>query len=615
MCLLSLTHGKTRACGHGPGCPPSGLENTQEEAENGLLKPHGEVKLPSTEEVLYRGVTQWQQRGVDRVALPEDGCDQEEVVSNRKTSSCDENESNEGRNAACFVSEGRDGQEFLYSKEKAQRQTRDPGVGAEPETSVGVQINTEQKSKEPVHDQIKREGADKVENGSSHVLGYFAGKLSEAYRDAGKRLQDTRHVIRNVGVGEMKVLLSQYATMVSKELPLLHRLQLPPKPEPCVLAEDKILLKVSKECSFSLPQNLDTPRGSGWPEGSVASLKHRRPEVFHQRLVQLPPALSQLQTFSSQEILEKLESLAPQIRKLKLQNIFWLNAANSRQPRPQPGCLLLFEKDLVVVSTGADSDDTLVIFHHYNLQEIKEIQVSLAGQHVRLMGCTEGIVLVVFTHSKELTQELCKAFLKTLAPETLSEWTEAHPLLTDDLMVLSLDWTARVPDVSLDNGLHLTSRFKRVLADLLYIVHGNMSGPDKPSLADICPLLYTSVKVKSSTRVHQDAIVQLLLTDTHVALLQEDGVFHPVPRGSSFVPVQPQFQGLELRPRSDIRCLTVRQSDNCLVVDVVFKTHPPTAGDKMAVGRGSDEGYPCDSWRLCFGSPSEAVMLVRHLCT
>uniref|UniRef100_UPI0037E8A469 uncharacterized protein n=1 Tax=Semicossyphus pulcher TaxID=241346 RepID=UPI0037E8A469 len=307
----------------------------------------------------------------------------------------------------------------------------------------------------------------------------------------------------------------------------------------------------------------------------------------------------------------------------KLLSIFWLKTANKRQPVPKPGCLLLSGSDMIVLSSETNFDYSLSVFHHFNLLEIRKVQISLAGQHVRLIGCTEDTVLAVFTHSKELTQEFCRALLKTLSPEKFFEGNEDHPLLSGDLMVLSLDWTSSVPDIVLDSGLHVTSRFKRVLADLLYIVHGNMEGPGKPSLANVFPLLYTSVKVVNSTRVHQDAIFQFLLTDTHVALLREDGVFHPVPRGTSLVPSQPQFQGLELRRRSDIRCVLVRQKDNWLVVEISFTTHKVQAQEKNVISSHgsaevpsvSDHGSKCDSWKLSFGCTSEAVTLINHLCT
>ncbi|XP_040001579.1 kinesin-like protein KIF16B isoform X3 [Xiphias gladius] len=645
-------------------------ENTSEEPENVLLNLHGKEKLESTTALLIEkevphkdGGTNTGWQGGANIPLGEVGqavCEPDRCSTRQDKLFCinlantdrfDENKNisdksrNDSPDDVKNVEDGTkellvNGRSYSYSKEKVKHPTCDAGIVEDVELSsykstksqnfVNVYITSKQKSKESVNGHIKQEidaEGEKVVSNRSYVLGYFAGKLSEAYKDAGRRLQGTRDIIRNVGVGDMKIVLSQYMTMMSKELPLIHRKQLKPQPETCVHAENKVrLVDLSRDCALSLPQNTgrtDIQGVSGWPVGSVSSFKDTSPEVFHQRLVELPPALSQLQTFSSLEMLEKLESLSSQIQVGKLLSIFWLKTANSKQSTPKPGCLLLSEKDITVVSASTDSEGTMSIFHHSNLLEIKEVQISLAGQHVRLIGCTEDTVLAVYTHSKELTQEFCKALLKALAPEKFSEGTETHPLLSDDLMVLSLDWTSRVPDLILDSGLHITSRFKRVLADLLYIVHGNMDGPGKPSLADVCPLLYTSVKVKNSTRVHQDTIFQFLLTDTHVALLREDGVFHPVPRGSSLVPVQPQFQGLELRKRSDIRCLLVRQNDNCLVVDITFTTQKPQTQEKrVESGLGSAEvpstsGYShqCDSWKLSFGCTSEAMILINHLCT
>lgn len=41
-------------------------------------------------------------------------------------------------------------------------------------------------------------------------------------------------------------------------------------------------------------------------------------------------------------------------------------------------------------------------------------------------------------------------------------------------MELSLDWTAQVPDLVLDAGPRVSGHFHKTLADLVYILHGNM---------------------------------------------------------------------------------------------------------------------------------------------
>ncbi|KAM4749986.1 uncharacterized protein FYW61_016247 [Anableps anableps] len=453
----------------------------------------------------------------------------------------------------------------------------------------------------------KDSSRDLSETNTSHVLGYFTGKLSDAYKDAERRLQGTRDFILNVGVNDMKYAVSQYV-LRSRDLPLIQPTKLH-----SVLENKVTLVDLS-----------NTSQGFGLNAMSVSSIRNVgtedcRPEEFYQGLIELPPALTQLRGLSTQQIMEKTESLSPQRLVETILSIFWLRAASFEQPSPKPACLLLSEQGLTVVSADKDSPDTLSLFHHFDLMEIREVQISLSGQHVRLIGSSEDSVLAVFTHNQELTQDFCKTILKARCPETFSETAKTHPLLSEDLMALSLDWASRVPDIISDSGLNVTSRFKRVLADLLYIVHGNMDGPNKPSLADVCPLLYTSVRVTSSTRLHQDCLFQFLLTDTHIALLQEDGVFHPVPRGSSQVPIQPQFQGLKLRRRSDIRCLLVRRNETCFDVDVVFTNRNQQTPKRKAELRRSSVDVPssshlCDSWKLRFGCSSEAQMLINHLC-
>uniref|UniRef100_A0A8C7RBP3 Kinesin family member 16Ba n=1 Tax=Oncorhynchus mykiss TaxID=8022 RepID=A0A8C7RBP3_ONCMY len=261
------------------------------------------------------------------------------------------------------------------------------------------------------------------------------------------------------------------------------------------------------------------------------------------------------------------------------------------------------------------------------LQKLNRINgdknIDFAGQHVRLLGSTEDTILVIFTHSRELTQELCCTLLKILAPAEVQEGPGAHPLLRGDLSRLSLDWRSHVPDLLLDCGLCVTSRFKRIMADLLYILHGNMEGPNKPSLADIHLLLYTSIKVENYSTSRQDVLCQFFLTDNHIGLVQEDAVFHPVPRGSTLVPIQPQFQGVELRRRSDIRCVLVRHSDRCMVLDIAFSTtHKGLIETKRKTRKGvaivpfpSDCRPPADSWKLTFSSTSDAAILINHLST
>lgn len=526
--------------------------------------------------------------------------------ANTKTSRLDENENvTEGRRDDSAPADG--GERVVFSDSHSNKQASD----------VEPALARAKKSKESANARIKGERAAEAEvrwsgrsgrmyGDLSVYLGSLPGKLGEVCRDAGNRLSDTR-----------SVLLSQYETFMSKELPLICRVHLQPEPEPepepCTAAENKVtLFDLTTDRVLGLSQNCGGTAMAGvagLPTGSVFSLRDSGPERFCQRLVELPPALARLQLLSPHEIQETVESLAPHMQVGKvLQSIFWLETANRTEPVPKARCLVLTELDLVVVS--ADSEDTLAVSHHFSLSELKEVQIGLAGQHVRVMGCSEDTVLSVFTHSKDLTREFCRALLRILAPARFCEGTEGHALLSQDLMVLSLDWTSTVPDIVLDCGLRVTCRFKRVLADLLYIVHGNMAGSSIRCLADVRPLLYTSVKLNDST---QD-IFQFLLTDTHVALVLEDGVFYPLPRGSRLVPVQPPFQALKLRRRSDIRCLLVRRSDDCLLIEIIF-TKQKAQKKKAAPRRASaDVLHVSDSWKLSFGCTSDAVTLINRVC-
>ncbi|KPP74275.1 hypothetical protein Z043_106575, partial [Scleropages formosus] len=210
----------------------------------------------------------------------------------------------------------------------------------------------------------------------------------------------------------------------------------------------------------------------------------------------------------------------------------------------------------------------LAVFHQLQLQRIREVHVGFAGQHVRVLGTTEHTIFTMYTYSKQLTQGLCQALLRGLSPKA-EELSRRHPLLQGDLMELSLNWKAYIPDLCLNSRLRLSSQFKRALADLVYFLHGNMK--EKPSLADVHLLLYTSVRVKVSPHPRPHAISWLLLTDTHVGLVQEDGVFHPTPRSITLMPKQAHFEQVALRELLDVRCVLVADRDSFITVDVVFK--------------------------------------------
>ncbi|XP_062303966.1 kinesin-like protein KIF16B isoform X4 [Osmerus eperlanus] len=456
-----------------------------------------------------------------------------------------------------------------------------------------------------------------------YILGYFAGKLTAVYKDAGKCLQSTQKIIRQVRQRDANRLISSYLTMVGREP---QQLQLELEPKSSNGAKEVSFANLADCDILNSSDNIGVLSGQStnrWPQGSVLSGKIGNPEVLFQKLVQFPECLLELQSLPLLEMLQHLNRLLPQVAATsgQLLGIYWLRIANFKRPTSQPGCLLLFETELYAISSrmGFNEDDqALEVFHKSSLLDIQEIQVSFAGQLVRFIGSSEETLLVAFTHNKDLTQTLCRTFHNIFKVSKGVEGTSAHPLLQEDLMSLSLDWRSHVPDLLLSNQLRITSRFKKDHADLLYILHGNMEGSGKPSLADICLLLYTCVKIEDSSNQSQDDLSQFILTDTHVGLLQEESVFHAVPQGSDLVPIQSQYRGIELRRRSDIRCLLVRQNDNCMVVDILYSKACKLQAETKSKDEVSDPLYGgriADSWKLKFGCISEAMILINNLST
>lgn len=191
-----------------------------------------------------------------------------------------------------------------------------------------------------------------------------------------------QELIQNVSVVDMKGIFLQYATKVSRELPLLHRLQPQHLAEP---PNNKSLNDGSKGNVPDVPRVSrvpDLPGISMWPRGSLWFVRNTSLEVFCEKLVQLPPVLSQMTSLSSQELLRQLQPLVPQLSLCKLLANLLAETAGRQAPVQKPGCLLLSEKDVVVLSSKESSQ--VLSVDHFNLGEV---QISLAGQHVRLLGC------------------------------------------------------------------------------------------------------------------------------------------------------------------------------------------------------------------------------------
>lgn len=342
-------------------------------------------------------------------------------------------------------------------------------------------------------------------------------------------------------------------------------------------------------------------------ERTISGLEHREDVLFfRQTLITFPPPLLELQSLPLPDLLDVLQSstatTALVLVPSKVSVLYWLSVANRGHAKPRPALLILAEAALYALT--ADSG-LPVLFHHLPLSELTEVRVGVAGLTVRLMGTAPDSALAVYTHSQELTKELCFSVLAAARPQDRRRVSE-HPLMADDLMALSLDWRSHVPELQLGTGLRLCSHFQKSLADLAYLIHCNVAD-DRLSLGDVHVLLYTSVGVCDG---EVTPVAQFFLTDTHLGLLQEDVVLG---QGS-----QPPFHDLALRRCSDVRCVLVHDEDEggAVRLDVVLaRGHNPASATEAATPsvHVSDSSLRAEVWKLTFSCSSEAASLINHL--
>lgn len=342
-------------------------------------------------------------------------------------------------------------------------------------------------------------------------------------------------------------------------------------------------------------------------------------QIFNQTLIEFPDVLSNLQTWPLPKIMDALQSVISTsvLRSQKIVALYWLNVAKCSQPEPCPALVILMETGFYTLTTDSGR---LVLFHHLPLLQLKEVQIGLAGQTLRLMGTTEDSILGVYTHSQKITRELCWATLGVICPG--DSRVSHHPLLQGDLMGMSLNWQVYVPDLLLDAGLRVCCQFQKSLADLVYLLHCNMDQSEKVvSLGEVQILLYTSVGVCMSPSTNTKRLAQLLLTDTHLGLLQEDAVFHPTPCSVTSAPWRPQFNDLTLRLRSDIRGVLICDEDkhgavrlDVILANVKGRSHPEKVTKATTLpARVSDSSPHAEVWKITFSCFAEANCLINHL--
>lgn len=329
-----------------------------------------------------------------------------------------------------------------------------------------------------------------------------------------------------------------------------------------------------------------------------------------QRLIDFPDSLLSLQTLPLPDLVDTLRPVLPALsfssQDQKIVAIYWLSVGKCRQAEPSPALLVLLESSLYAVTIASG---LLVLFCEQPLLELRGVRISLAGQSLALMGAAGDGSLHVYTYSEKLTKELCCAILGVahLGDDGVSQ----HPLLTGDLMQMSLDWTADVADLLLDGGLRVGCNFQKSLVDLSYLLYRNMD-QERIALGDVRCLFYATVAVCLRSRSRR--LAQLVLTDTHLGLLQE------APCSGPAVPCRSRFHDLTLRQRSGVRCVVVHGEDEKAVRLDVILAKRKAGGHQASVTEAAtpsvhilDSSPHAEVWKLTFSCSSEAACLINHL--
>uniref|UniRef100_A0A2K5F931 Kinesin motor domain-containing protein n=1 Tax=Aotus nancymaae TaxID=37293 RepID=A0A2K5F931_AOTNA len=232
------------------------------------------------------------------------------------------------------------------------------------------------------------------------------------------------------------------------------------------------------------------------------------------------------------------------------------------------------------------------------------------------------------TTQRKLKYELCRDLLCVLMPEADAAACADHPLLQQDLVQLSLDCKAEIPELVLPNGVQVSSKFQTTLVDMIYFLHGNME-VNVPSLAEVQLLLYTTVRVMGDSGC--DQCQSLVLLNTHIALVREDRVFYPRTRSLNIPPPGAQFDVIKCHALSKFRCVVVPEKKNISTVELVFlqklrlpvdsrnspSEHLQAAPNVQSFTtpldlQGSQNVTP-EVWKLTLSSQDEALWLISHL--
>lgn len=490
------------------------------------------------------------------------------------------------------------------------------------------------------------ESPRRVSTEGSMGWGYLCHRLSDLYKDTSSHLLQAGtkaiHQARHGGSLWYPSGLTSHLMTFIRRLPFVEHLGLDmplkshwmsseshsfPTAEKAAVA----IRPVESVVPFRAPGLMATEAPGSSP-GSVVRLEAEDAwsSAFTQTLVQFPEQMLTLQECPLKDFLELVACSLPELggNIHEVRGVYWLAAANCTEPDPQPACVLLLPSTLYALVLSHDQLGSMGVFHALPLLQLREIQVGFGGQHIRFLSSAEGLLLTVFTYSKHLCQQICHDLLGVLVPKADAAACTSHPLLQHDLVQLSLDWKAEVPDLVLTNGVRLSSKFHNTLVDMIYFLHGNMEG-SIPSLAEVQLLLYTTVRVEGDSG--QGFCRSLVLLNTHIALVREDQVFYPRTLSLNTPPPGTRFEVIRCRALCEFRCLVVPEKETLPTFELVFLRKlrlPSSLRNSLCENpreaptvqlfpsplcpQGSENGVP-EVWKLTFNSQDEALWLMSCL--
>ncbi|XP_031290134.2 kinesin-like protein KIF16B isoform X3 [Camelus dromedarius] len=488
-------------------------------------------------------------------------------------------------------------------------------------------------------------------------LGYFYHRFSDLYKDTSSHLWQagTRVISHARQVGSLcdpSSLTTHVAAFVGR-LPILKLLPLDTllesrgasseahsSPEEAQVGgssgEAGAVGPAGSTVPYRAPALPPAPAAAALPDSSPGSVCCLEPgdagrgSVFKQTLVRFPDQMLKLQECPLKDFLELVAASLPELVGdiHEVQGVYWLAVANCAEPAPRPACLLLVHSALYALAPSGHHPGSVGIFHALPLSGLQEIHVGFGGQSIRLLGSAESLLLTVFSYNKNLCQQICRDLLRVLTSEAEATACTLHPLFQQDLVQLSLDWRADVPDLVLASGVRWSSKFQNTSVDLIYFLHRNLEG-SVPSLAEVQLLLYTTVRVEGDAG--QGHCQSLVLLNTHVALVREDRVFYPHTRALSTPPPGPRFDVTRCRALSEFRCVVVPETKTPPTVELVFlQKLQLAAGSRSSPAepsRGAQNVQLCSStlcpeggqsvapevWKLTLNSHDEALWLISHL--